>query len=149
MRQFMTLKLKKLTDTAVLPLRATEQSAGLDLCADLTAPVTLSPGESALLPTGLAVALPGDTVGLVFGRSGLGIRHGITPANAVGVIDADYRGEIKVGLRNHSQTPYQIEPGERIAQLVVLPVILPKIEVVDSLPDTKRGDGGFGSTGRG
>ncbi|MPN20768.1 Deoxyuridine 5'-triphosphate nucleotidohydrolase [bioreactor metagenome] len=106
------------------------------------------PGETAVLPTGLAVALPEGSVGLVFGRSGLGIRHGIVPANAVGVIDADYRGEILVGLTNHSAEPYIIVPGDRIAQLVVVPVLTPPIEEVENLSETVRGEGGFGSTGK-
>ena len=144
----MTLKIQRLTPYAVLPVRATAQSAGLDLCADLRQPITLPPGGSDVFPTGLAVALPQGTVGLVFGRSGLGVKHGVAPSNAVGVIDADYRGEIRVGLANHSQQPYTVEPGERIAQLVVLPVLLPEICEVSALDETGRGAGGFGSTGK-
>ncbi|PWM22185.1 MAG: dUTP diphosphatase [Oscillospiraceae bacterium] len=144
----MTLNIQRLTSTAVLPSRGTDQSAGLDLRADLTSPVTLPPGGSHLFSTGLAIALPEGTVGLVFGRSGLGIRHGLVPSNAVGVIDADYRGEVMVGLRNLSQTPYTVEPGERIAQLVVLPALFPDIAEAPSLGQTARGTGGFGSTGR-
>ena len=145
----MTLKIQRLTPTAALPERATGQSAGLDLRADIGQAVTLPPGGASVFPTGLAIALPGRTVGLIFGRSGLGIKHGIAPSNAVGVIDADYRGEIRVGLTNHSDKPYTIEPGERIAQLVVTPVLLPEIAEVASLDETARGAGGFGSTGRG
>lgn len=144
----MTLKIQRLSPTASLPQRATGQSAGLDLRADLAQPVTLPPGGSHLFSTGLAIALPEGTVGLIFGRSGLGIRHGIAPSNAVGVLDADYRGEVMVGLHNHSQVPYTVKPGERIAQLVVLPAALPAVEEVPLLDGTERGAGGFGSTGR-
>lgn len=144
----MTLQIKRVCDEAVLPERATQGSAGLDLRACTTDETCIMPGETALLPTGLAVALPTGSVGLVFGRSGLGIRHGIVPANAVGVIDADYRGEIMVGLTNHSADPYIIVPGDRIAQLVIVPVLTPQIEEVEILSETLRGDGGFGSTGK-
>lgn len=144
----MTLQIKRVRDQAVLPQRATDGSAGLDLRACTTDEICIMPGETAVLPTGLAVALPEGSVGLVFGRSGLGIRHGIVPANAVGVIDADYRGEILVGLTNHSAEPYIIVPGDRIAQLVVVPVLTPPIEEVENLSETVRGEGGFGSTGK-
>ncbi|WMJ82752.1 dUTP diphosphatase [Oscillospiraceae bacterium LTW-04] len=144
----MTLQIKRVRAQAVLPERATQGSAGLDLRACTTDETCIMPGDTALLPTGLAVALPEGSVGLVFGRSGLGIRHGIVPANAVGVIDADYRGEIQVGLTNHSAEPYIIVPGDRIAQLVIVPVLTPPIEEVTNLSDTARGEGGFGSTGK-
>ena len=144
----MTLQIKRVRSEAVLPERATQGSAGLDLRACTNGETCIMPGDTALLPTGLAVALPEGSVGLVFGRSGLGIRHGIVPANAVGVIDADYRGEILVGLANHSAEPYIIVPGDRIAQLVIVPVLTPPIEEVINLSDTARGEGGFGSTGK-
>ena len=144
----MTLQIKRVRAEAVLPERATQGSAGLDLRACTNDETCIMPGDTALLPTGLAVALPEGSVGLVFGRSGLGIRHGIVPANAVGVIDADYRGEILVGLANHSAEPYIIVPGDRIAQLVIVPVLTPPIEEVINLSDTARGEGGFGSTGK-
>ena len=144
----MTLQIKRVRDQAVLPQRATDGSAGLDLRACTTDEICIMPGETAVLPTGLAVALPEGSVGLVFGRSGLGIRHGIVPANAVGVIDADYRGEILVGLTNHSAEPYIIVPDDRIAQLVIVPVLTPPIEEVENLSETVRGEGGFGSTGK-
>lgn len=144
----MTLQIKRVRSEAVLPERATLGAAGLDLRACTNDETCIMPGDTALLPTGLAVALPEGSVGLVFGRSGLGIRHGIVPANAVGVIDADYRGEILVGLTNHSAEPYIIIPGDRIAQLVIVPVLTPPIEEVMDLSDTARGDGGFGSTGK-
>ena len=121
----MTLQIKRVRAEATLPERATRDSAGLDLRACTDEEICIMPGETAVLPTGLAVALPEGSVGLVFGRSGLGIRHGIVPANAVGVIDADYRGEIMVGLANHSAEPYIIVPGDRIAQLVNIPVLTP------------------------
>ncbi len=144
----MTLQIKRVRDEAVLPQRATDGSAGLDLRACTTDETCIMPGDTAVLPTGLAVALPEGSVGLVFGRSGLGIRHGIVPANAVGVIDTDYRGEILVGLANHSAEPYIIVPGDRIAQLVIVPVLTPPIVEVENLSETARGEGGFGSTGK-
>lgn len=145
----MTLSFQLLRPGAALPERATPGSAGLDLRACLDAPLSLPAGGIAVVPTGLAVALPPGTVGLVCGRSGLGIRHGVAPANAVGVIDSDYRGEIRIGLINHSQTDYTIAPDERVAQLLVAPVLLPDPVQADRLPETARGAGGFGSTGRG
>ena len=145
----MTFKIKRLRPNAVLPKRATEGSAGYDLCACTEHDVTIAPGSTELIPTGIAAALPENTVGLVFGRSGLGIKRGIVPANAVGVIDCDYRGEIAVGLRNHSDKPYIVSPGDRIAQLVILPVFTPDIEEAAELDFTVRGEGGFGSTGKG
>ena len=148
----MDLKIKavspKIGGEIPYPFYASAGAAAMDLHACLEEPVTIGPGELVSLPTGIAVALPEGTVGLVFGRSGLGIRHGILPSNAVGVIDSDYRGEILVGLRNLSGADYRIEPGERIAQLLVLPVLTPAVEAADELPATARGDGGFGSTGR-
>ena len=144
----MTLQIKRVRAGAELPTRATDGSAGLDLKACTTHETCIMPGESQLFPTGLAVALPPGTVGLVFGRSGLGIRHGIVPSNAVGVIDSDYRGEISVGLTNHSAEPYIVVPGDRIAQLVIMPVLTPDLQEVDELSITLRGAGGFGSTGK-
>ena len=142
------MKIKRLTQTAVLPSRATAESAGYDLSADLAQPVELAPGETVRICTGVAVALPQGTAGLVFGRSGLGSKHGIVPANAVGVIDADYRGELMVYLTNHSSRSYTILPGERVAQLVVVPVLTPELELVEELDSTQRGESGFGSSGR-
>ena len=139
--------IKRFTETAVLPRRVTGGSAGYDLSADLSQPEVIRPGESKLLPTGIGVALPPQTAGLVFGRSGLGARHGIVPANAVGVIDWDYRGEIKVGLQNSGSEDYTVQPGDRIAQLMIAPVLQARLTLVDELDDTQRGAGGFGSTG--
>ena len=131
------------------PARATEGSAGLDLAACIDGPVTIAPRALVRIPTGIAIALPSpDYVALVFARSGLGIKHGVSLSNGVGVIDSDYRGEIAVGLTNLSDTPYTIQPGDRIAQLVVVPVALPELVWTQDLEDTGRGAGGFGSTGR-
>lgn len=144
-----SLKVKRLRPQAELPRRATGQSAGYDLCACLDAPLTLPPRQRVLVPTGIAIAIGSPQVAaFLFGRSGLGIKQGICPSNAVGVVDADYRGEVMVGLTNHSDQPYTIQPGERIAQMVLMPVCLPLVEEADTLPETGRGTGGFGSTGR-
>lgn len=143
-----TLKIKKVNENAVIPHRATEGSAGLDLCACIDEPLTLGGGETALIPTGLAIALPSAQYGaFIFARSGLSIKHGIGLLNSVGVIDSDYRGEIKVGVINQVKEPYTIQPGERIAQLVVMPVSTMPVEEAESLDETERGSGGFGSTG--
>ncbi len=144
----MTLLVRRLKADAVLPARATQQSAGYDLCACISEPLPVPAGKTVLVPTGLAFALPEGSAGFVYARSGLGVRHGLAPANCVGVIDADYRGEVLVGLHNHSGSDYTIKPGERIAQLVVAPVWTPPVEECAVLPETDRGAGGFGSTGR-
>ncbi len=142
------LKIKKVRPNAVVPKRATEKSAGLDLTACIDAPLTVKAGERTLIPAGIAIALPEGTVGLIFARSSLGTKHGIALSNGVGVIDQDYRGEIRVGIFNASAEDYTIEPFERIAQLVVAPVRYPVVEESDALDDTARGTGGFGSTGK-
>ena len=149
----MELKIKalspKLGKEIPFPTYATAGSAGMDLRACIDAGVTVRPGEQALIPTGLAIALPSaDFVALLYARSGLAIKHGLSPANCVGVIDSDYRGEVVVALRNYGREPYTVEPGERIAQMVITPVVQANITVVDELDDTARGAGGFGSTGR-
>lgn len=149
----MELKIKalspKLGKEIPFPAYATSGSAGMDLRACIDSPVTIAAGERGLIPTGLAIALPGpEWVALVYARSGLAIKHGLAPANCVGVIDSDYRGEIVVGLLNSSKEAYTIEPGERVAQLVIMPVAQAQVTVVDALDDTQRGAGGFGSTGR-
>lgn len=142
------LKIKKVQENAVIPKRATEGSAGLDLCACIDEPLTLNGGDTALIPTGLAIELPSNQYGaFVFARSGLSIKHGIGLLNAVGVIDSDYRGEIKVGVINQIKEPYTIEPGERIAQLVIMPVATLPVEEAQTLGESERGAGGFGSTG--
>lgn len=149
----MKLKLKavspKVGTDIPFPSRGTPGSAGLDLMACLDEPVSIAPRQLVRIPTGIAIALPGpEHVAMVFARSGLGIKHGISLSNGVGVIDSDYRGEIQVGLTNLSDTPYTVQPGDRIAQLVVMPVAVPELEIVTGLEDTQRGTGGFGSTGR-
>ncbi len=145
----MELNIKLLSPNAVLPKYATPGSAAMDLSACLDEPVVLQPGQRTLLPTGIAIALPGpEYVALVFVRSSLGAKHGIALSNGVGVIDSDYRGEIKVGLTNLSEVPYTIQPGDRVAQLAVLPVTQPTVVRVAELDETDRGAGGFGSTGK-
>ncbi len=121
----------------------------MDLTACLSAPVTLNPGDQVIIPTGIAIALPSsDYVALIFARSGLGVKHGICLSNGVGVIDSDYRGELQVGLVNLSRSPYTVQPGDRIAQLAVFPVLQAQIQLVDQLDRTARGQSGFGSTGK-
>ncbi|MBQ2061539.1 MAG: dUTP diphosphatase [Oscillospiraceae bacterium] len=131
------------------PRFATAGAAAMDLCACVDEPVTLAPLERSLIPTGIAIALPdAEHVALVFARSGLGIKKGVCLANGVGVIDSDYRGEIGVGLVNLSGEAYTVQPGDRIAQLMVVPVVQPALSFVEDLDETERGQGGFGSTGR-
>lgn len=149
----MELKIKVLNEKIgreiPAPHFATAGAAAMDLCACIEEPIVLAPMERTLVPTGLAIALPSaQYVALVFARSGLGIKKGICLSNGVGVIDSDYRGEIGVGLVNLSQEPYTIQPSDRIAQLMVTPVVQPTLTLVDTLDETARGAGGFGSTGR-
>ena len=145
----MELKIKKCSATAILPTRGSVGSAGADLYADISEPITLQPGGRALVPTGIAIALPdAGYVAYVFARSGLAIRNGITLSNCVGVIDSDYRGEIKVGLVNQSAESYTLNPGDRFAQLVISPVVIPTLVECADLDETDRGAGGFGSTGK-
>ena len=144
-----SLKIKRLNENAILPERASAGAAGMDLHACISSPVIIAPRELVRIPTGLAIALPDEnTVALIFARSGLGIKHGVSLSNAVGVIDSDYRGEVIVGLHNQSQEAFTVNPGDRVAQLVLLPVFTPGIEVCEELDETGRGAGGFGSTGR-
>lgn len=143
------LKIKKLRENAVVPKRATDGSAGMDLYACIDEPITVRPHECVKLPTGIAIALPSAELGaFIFARSGLAVKHGLAPANCVGVVDSDYRGEVIVGLVNQFSEPYTIEPGERVAQMVIMPVSLPEIELCDDLDETERGAGGFGSSGK-
>lgn len=149
----MELKIKalspKIGTDIPLPCFATAGAACMDLCACIDQPVTLAAGARRLIPTGLAIALPSaNYVALVFARSGLGIKQGVCLANGVGVIDSDYRGEIGVGLVNLGDSPYTVRPGDRIAQLMVTPVVRPTVIPVSELDKTDRGAGGFGSTGR-
>ena len=143
------LKRKKLRDDAKIPFRATDGSAGMDLYACIDEAVEIMPHEIRVIPTGIAIELESaDYVAYIYARSGLAIKNGIAPANCVGVIDSDYRGEICVGLLNQTEKAFTVNPEERIAQMVISPVILPTIEVVDELSNTQRGAGGFGSTGK-
>ena len=143
------VKYKKLDARAVVPQYATPGAAAADLCAVLDTPLTLAPMQRALVPTGLAIELPGPAcVALVYARSGLSIKHGLCMANGVGVIDSDYRGELRVPMVNLSNEPYTIQPGERVAQLCIAPVWQAAFTPADELTDTARGAGGFGSTGK-
>lgn len=144
----MRLLVRRLRPQAELPFRATDGSAGFDLSACISEPICLKPGQRALIPTGIAAAIPPGAAGMIYARSSLGVKHGVALSNGVGVIDSDYRGEIHVGLHNFSQETYIVHPGERIAQLVLHPVLLPEVEETQLLDETIRGAGGFGSTGR-
>lgn len=141
------VKIKKLHEKAQLPRYGTEFSAGADLCACLDAPVTLQPGETKLISIGISAELPVGYAGLVFARSGLATKRHLAPANKVGVIDSDYRGEWFVPLHNHGPIPQTIACGERIAQMILVPYLSAKFIEADILSDTARGTGGFGSTG--
>ena len=144
-----TVNYKVLDPRAKVPAYATPGSAAADLCAVLDEPLTLAPMERALVPTGLAIALPGPhAVALVYARSGLSIKHGLCMANGVGVVDSDYRGELKVPMVNLGAQPYTIQPGERVAQLCIAPVYTAAFAQVEDLDETARGAGGFGSTGK-
>lgn len=142
------LPMRRIRPQAVLPIRATAGSAGLDLHACINEPLTLEPGCRAMIPTGLAAAIPQGVAGMIYARSSLGTKHGIALSNGVGVVDSDYRGEIRVGLCNFSTEPYTIQPGERVAQLVLQPILSLPVQEVETLDETSRGEGGFGSTGR-
>lgn len=142
------VNIKKLSDNAIMPTYGTEFAAGADLYACLDEAVTINPGETFFAKTGIAMEIPDGLVGLVYARSGLACKKGLAPANKVGVIDSDYRGEIIVALHNHSKEPVTVETGERIAQIVLAPYITANFIEVDELADTVRGEGGFGSTGR-
>lgn len=141
------VNLKKLDPKATIPTYGSTNAAGADLYACLDAPVTIEPGDTYLVPTGLAMELPEGYAGLIYARSGLASKKGLAPANKVGVVDSDYRGQIMVALHNHSKIAATIEHGERVAQLVVTPYIMSIFNEVDALDDTERGEGGFGSTG--
>ncbi len=141
------VNIKKLDDRAVIPTYGSEFSAGADLYAVLDEPVTLQPGETKLIHTGLAMEIPVGYAGLIYARSGLASKKGLAPANKVGVVDADYRGEVMVALHNHSTVAATVDSGERIAQLVIAPFLQADFNTVDELNETVRGAGGFGSTG--
>lgn len=142
------IPVKILREGAVLPTYGSAEAAGADLYACLEAPVTIAPSQTAFIPTGIAMAVPRGCAGLIYARSGLACKRGLAPANKVGVIDSDYRGEIMVALYNHGVQPQTIETGERIAQMVITPVLTPAYEAVQTLTDTERAAGGFGSTGK-
>ncbi len=139
--------IKKLNEKAIIPTYGSAYAAGADLYACLDEAVTIAPGETLLIHTGVAMEIPAGYAGLIYARSGLATKKGLAPANKVGVVDADYRGEIMVALHNHSNVDASVEPQERIAQLVITPYLTAQFEETESLSDTVRGAGGFGSTG--
>ncbi|MBE5927193.1 MAG: dUTP diphosphatase [Lachnospiraceae bacterium] len=142
------VNIKKLKENAIIPTYGTEFSAGADLYACMENTITIKPNQTEFIKTGIALEVPVGYAGLIYARSGLACKKGLAPANKVGVIDADYRGEIMVALHNHSDEAKTIEPGERIAQLVITPFITAVFNEVNELSDTVRGEGGFGSTGK-
>lgn len=143
-----TVRVKKLHPNAKLPTYGSAEAVGADLYACLEEAVTIDPGEIYWVPTGIALEVPKGCAGLVYARSSLGAKRGLAPANKVGVIDPDYRGEVRVVLLNHGKAPQTIEPGERVAQFIITPVLTPIYEEAAELADTDRGAGGFGSTGK-
>lgn len=142
------IRVKKLNEKAILPTYGSAEAAGADLYACLDGDVTIAPGETVFVPTGLAMEVPKGCAGLIYARSSLGTKRGLAPANKVGVIDSDYRGQVMVALHNHGKAPQTITYGERIAQLIIAPVFTPGFREVSELDDTQRGTGGFGSTGK-
>lgn len=143
-----TVKLKKLTPDAIIPTYGTEFAAGADLYSSIKEDIVINPKETKFINTGIALEIPNGLVGLIYARSGLACKKGVAPANKVGVIDSDYRGEIIVALYNHSENPLIISYGDRIAQFVLTPYITANFEEADELSESVRGNGGFGSTGR-
>ena len=143
-----TVRVKILRKGAQLPTYGSALAAGADLYACLEETVTVAPGETAFIPTGIALEVPVGCAGLIYARSGLACKRGLAPANKVGVVDSDYRGEIHVALHNHGKVPQTVEHGERVAQFVITPVLTPAYEAVEALSDTARNLGGFGSTGK-
>lgn len=144
----MSIRVKLLREGAVLPTYGSAEAAGADLYACLTEDMTIRPGETAFVPTGIALEVPRGCAGLIYARSGLACKRGLAPANKVGVVDSDYRGEILVALHNHGTQPQTIGNGERIAQFLITPVLTPAYEQAEELSDTARNAGGFGSTGK-
>lgn len=142
------IRVKKLRPGATLPAYGSLGAAGADLTACLEESVTIGPGQTAFIPTGIALEVPVNCAGLVYARSGMACKQGLAPANKVGVIDSDYRGEILVALHNHGNQARTVEPGQRIAQLLITPVLTPAYEEAAELSDTARDAGGFGSTGK-
>ena len=141
------VRVKILREGAKLPTYGSALAAGADLYACLDAAVTIAPGETAFIPTGIALEVPVGCAGLIYARSGMACKRGLAPANKVGVVDSDYRGQILVALHNHGNLPQTVENGERVAQFVITPVLMPAYEAVEELSDTIRNAGGFGSTG--
>ena len=149
----MNIRIKKLNPNAVIPTKGSDKAAGYDLyvCDDRLAngvAMAISPGQNVLLKTGLAMAIPDGYYGAIYARSGLASKQNLRPANCVGVVDSDYRGEVMVALHNHSTVPQTVEHGERVAQMLITPVLTPDYEEASELSDTVRGVGGFGSTGK-
>lgn len=142
------IRVMKLKNNAILPTYGSSEAAGADLYACLDETIVIRPGESVFVPTGLAMEIPKGYAGLIYARSGLACKRGLAPANKVGVVDSDYRGEFMVVLHNHGDAAQQIAHGERIAQLVITPVFTPGFSEVETLSDTQRSTGGFGSTGK-
>ena len=142
------IRVKVLREGAKLPTYGSTEAAGADLYACLEETVTIDPGKTAFIPTGIALEVPKGYAGLIYARSGLACKRGLAPANKVGVVDSDYRGEILVALHNHGEASQTVESGERIAQLVITPVLMPAYEWTSELEDPKRGTGGFGSPGK-
>ena len=142
------MRVKKVRENAFVPTYGSVEAAGADLYACLEEAVTIQPGKTVFVPTGLAMEVPKGCAGLIYARSSMGTKRGLAPANKVGVIDSDYRGEVMVALHNHGSEPQIVAHGERIAQLLITPVLSPAFELAESLDDTARGAGGFGSTGR-
>ncbi len=143
-----SIRVKLLKEGAKLPTYGSAEAAGADLYACIPEPVTVGPGETAFVPTGISLEVPKGCAGLIYARSGLACKRGLAPANKVGVVDSDYRGEILVALHNHGTQPQTVESGERIAQFLVTPVLTPAYEAAEALTDTVRSNGGFGSTGK-
>lgn len=143
-----TIRVKKLSPNAILPTYGSNEAAGADLYACLDETVSIAPGETFWVGTGIALEVPKGCAGLIYARSSMGVKRGLAPANKVGVIDSDYRGEIRVVLLNHSSQVQTVSPGERVAQMIITPVLTPDYEEVEALTDTERGTGGFGSTGK-
>ncbi|MGO5336429.1 dUTP diphosphatase [Bilifractor sp. LCP19S3_H10] len=144
----MKIRVKKLTDTAKMPTRGSASAAGYDLYADVETPVEIEPHATVMVGTGLSMEIPEGYFGAIFARSGLAAKESLRPANCVGVVDADYRGPFMIAVHNDGETARRVTPGERIAQLVILPFLPAEFEEVEQLGETERGEGGFGSTGK-
>ena len=144
----MKVRVKKLNENAIIPTLGSKDAAGADLYACTSTPIVITPHETVMIGTGFAIETPTGYASLILARSGLASKQGLAPANKIGLVDSDYRGEVKVALHNHSDVPQTINPMERIAQLMIVPYLSCEFDVVDELSDTERGEGGFGSTGK-